>query len=122
MDFGSSLTRVELDPDQMKGGTHSGVIDFRTPLLAIADVTLTSFDRDKSCHPASFPERAELPVLKEPATRVESKVLTRTDAPTSDELWMVILSLISQSEVEKLWRMVRGPSISQHIGLVLAIL
>jgi len=113
VDVGSSLIWVELAPDQMNGEVHSCEADFTT------DVTLTSFSTERSCHPSSFPEGTEVVAL---LLEVESDVSIRIDETSFEELWMVIFSFISQKEVEKLWCMVRGPSTSHHIGLVLAIL
>lgn len=89
MDLGSSSTQVELAPDQMKGGTHSGEVDLRIPdpepEPAMLVVTFNSFVDDISCHPPSFAGRTELDVLDEPGG-TESNVLMRTDTLTSDEL------------------------------------
>lgn len=87
MALGSSLTQVELAPDQMKGGTHSGEVDLRIPEPepTMLDVTFVSFVDDISCHPASIAGTPELDALDEPG-RMESNVLMRTDTLTSDEL------------------------------------
>ena len=118
MDIGSSLIRLELIPDQMNRETHSRESDFPTRVPRTSDVTLTSFRREISYHPASFPEETEVVLPIE----VESDVSIRIDAASFEELQMVIINFISQKEAEKLWCMVRGPSTSHHTGLVLAML
>lgn len=124
MDPGSSLTRVELDPDQMNGEAHSGETGLRNPVPDTSEPSLRSlFSGDISCQPTSLPEGTEeVEVFIGLRFEAESWVSIRTDAVESDELWRVIFSLISMNGVEKLWCTVRGPSITHHIGLVLAML
>lgn len=77
MYIGSSSIWVELAPDQMNGETHSCEGGF--PL----EETLTSFSREISCHPSSFPEGTEAVVL---LLEVESDVSIRIDATSFEEL------------------------------------
>lgn len=75
-DNGSSLTRVELDADQMKGETHTGESGLATRLPGASDVSLMSFCKDVSCHPASFAaDTEEAPAVDELVLAVESNVL-----------------------------------------------
>lgn len=104
-DIGSSWALVELDPVQMNGGTLSrdgGFPNLAPP--ATSDVTLISVTNETSYQPTWLPEDAAEAEITSPKLLVEllSIVFMRTDAAESDELYIVILSLISQNDVEKL--------------------
>lgn len=96
VELGSSLTRVVLDPDQIKGDTDSSETGFPVlvPVMSGAGTLISIGGVDISCQPTLFPDGA-LP-------GGESKVLIRTEAVKDEELRIVILSFVSLKESAKL--------------------
>lgn len=86
MDIGSTSTLVELDPDQMNWETLSSDDGFPAFTPSTSDVTLISFVRDVSYHPAWFPEDPAITSLNWPVLGVESRVWMKIEADESDEL------------------------------------
>lgn len=62
VELGSSLTRVVLDPDHMKGGTDSSETGFPVlvPVMSGAGTLMSIDGADISCQPTLFPD-GELP-------------------------------------------------------------
>ena len=99
--MGSIRALVELDADQMNGETESRDGGFPNRAPRASDVTLMSVTSEMSCQPTWLPEDVGdwTDVV---SLTLKSRVFMCTDAATLDELYIVMLSLISQKDAEKL--------------------